>query len=130
MADSRERYLASLSDMLAGSRRDRRRLREELEAHLNDARERGLGDDEALARIGSAADVAAAWNARCARRRAQQHVRAVSVAAVAAAACLLGIVQYARGAPSGPSQPPQRTIPHPPPPAPQPRQVGVLRFYP
>jgi hypothetical protein len=101
MGDPKERYLAALSSLLDGSSRDRRRLHEELAAHLDDARERGFGEAEALECLGRPEEVAAAWNERCARRRTQQRIRAASVAAVAGAACLLGVVQYAKGAPAG-----------------------------
>lgn len=109
-----ERFLAELASLLDGSRRDRRRLCEELAAHLADARSGGLDEARALEQLGTAQSLAADWNARCARRSTQRRVRVGSVVAVAAAASLLAVVQYAQGAPSGKSrQAPATTVQRP-----------------
>lgn len=108
-----ERFVAEVSSLLEGSARDRARLCEELAAHLEDARARGLDEAQALAQLGTPESIAAAWNARCARRRTQQRLRAASVAGVAAAASLLAVVQYAQGAPAHKAPPSTTTTAHP-----------------
>jgi hypothetical protein len=88
--------MRELRASLAGPRSARARLVEELEAHLEDAVERD-GEAEALARMGSIADIAGGWNElqRRKRRRTRRSLALVSVSLGCAVA--LGVTQYAAG---------------------------------
>jgi hypothetical protein len=101
----RDAYLRGISALLTGSRRARRRFLRELGDHLDDAIAAELdagapaGDVErrALARLGSPASVARAWDERCSRLRDRRRRRAGLLAAAAAAAAVLAVTQHADG---------------------------------
>jgi HAAS domain-containing protein len=99
-------WLGDARSALRGPRRARRRLLLELEAHLEDAvaaevdRGASLADAEAAAveRMGSAAAVAAGWNAEASSRRWAARGRVLlAAAAIAAVAAPVGLAQ--RGSP-------------------------------
>jgi hypothetical protein len=78
-----ERYLREVEALLNGPRGERRRLLDELRAHLVDAVAAGTPEAEAVEQLGSPGSVAAAWRSRCARESARVR-RRVGV-------CVLGL---------------------------------------
>jgi hypothetical protein len=112
---TREIYLATLQARLTGSHRARRRLLTELRDHLEDALGRQLetglhpeaAEQRALEQLGSPADLARAWETRCARLRKRQRRRLSLLALAAALASVLALTQHADGRrdPAGPSRP-------------------------
>ena len=103
-----ERFLAGVAVGLRGPRRHRRRLLEELAAHLDDAvraeLDAGAGrvDAEAIAleRLGDADAIARSWNGHRRALRGARRRRLAAVAFACVAACALGVTQYAAGKPN------------------------------
>jgi hypothetical protein len=89
-------FLRELRPTLAGSREARARLVEELEAHLEDAAA-CEGEAEALARLGTTAEIAAGWNELQRRRRGRTRRSMAMVSVSLACAIALGVTQYAAG---------------------------------
>jgi hypothetical protein len=107
-----ETFLAELGASLHGPRRSRRRLIEELSAHIEDAtiaevRFRRLNRREAeqtvLDRLGCAETIAGRWNAHQREVRATKHRRLAVSAVSLAAAAALAVTQYAAGKPAAPA---------------------------
>ena len=92
----RDDFLRELRPTLAGSREARARLVEELEAHLEDSAA-CEGEDEALARLGTTAEIAAGWNELQRRRRGRTRRSLAIVSVSLACAVALGVTQYAAG---------------------------------
>jgi hypothetical protein len=83
MSGAGERYLGEVEALLGGPRRERRRLLDELRAHVADAVAAGSSEAEAVQRLGSPGAVAAAWRSRCAGEAARARRRI--------GACVLGL---------------------------------------
>jgi HAAS len=102
---ARDAYLHGIAPLLTGSRRARRRFLRELGDHLDDAiaadldagASAGEVERRALARLGSPASIARAWDERCSRLRVRRRRRASLLAAAAAAATVLAVTQHADG---------------------------------
>jgi hypothetical protein len=92
----RDDFLRELRPTLAGSREARARLVEELEAHLEDSTACD-GEAEALARLGTTAEIAAGWNELQRHRRGRTRRSMAMVSVSLACAVALGITQYAAG---------------------------------
>jgi uncharacterized membrane protein len=90
-------YLAQVERALCGSRSARGRLLAELRAHVEDSVAAGHGPDEAIARLGSADDVVAAWRAHAVARRSDNRRRGGVLALAVATTAALGIAQHASG---------------------------------
>jgi hypothetical protein len=108
-------YLDHLAATLRGPRRSRKRLLEEMSAHLHDLVDAELGrgadpahaEARAMARLGEADTLAERWNAYQDSRRGSRRRRAAMLALAAVAAGALGITQYAAGRPpAGPHHAP------------------------
>lgn len=108
-------FLAEVGASLRGPRRHRKRLVDELAAHIDDAVRAELaanahiGDAErtALDRIGNAREIADRWNGDRRILRARRHRRLAAVTFVLVIAGALGVTQYA----AGKSQPPRHDPP-------------------
>ena len=102
-----DRFLTDLAAALSGPPRRRRRLLDEIAAHLEDAILAGIAsgataaDAElaALDRLGHPRVIADRWNDHRRRFRAAQSRRLAVVALGAGAAFALGVTQYAAGKP-------------------------------
>ena len=92
----RDDFLRELRPTLAGSREARARLVEELEAHLEDSAA-CEGEAEAIARLGTTAEIAAGWNELQRRRRGRARRSMAMVSVSLACAVALGVTQYAAG---------------------------------
>jgi hypothetical protein len=115
-----ENFLAELAVSLRGPRRRRRRLVDEMAAHIEDAIRAELATNASrveaerivLDRFGCADIIARRWNGdrRVARGRRRRRLAAIALAGVAAGA--LGVTQYAAGKPELPRRdPPARMTP-------------------
>jgi HAAS domain-containing protein len=115
-----EDFLAELAVSLRGPRRRRKRLVDEMAAHIDDAIRAELATNAprveaeriVLDRLGCADVIARRWNGdrRVARGRRRRRLAAIAFAGVAAAA--LGVTQYAAGKPELPRRdPPARMTP-------------------
>ncbi|MFL5926140.1 MAG: HAAS signaling domain-containing protein [Gaiellaceae bacterium] len=100
-------YLAQVERALCGSRSARGRLLAELRAHVEDSLAAGHAPDEAIARLGTADDVAAAWRAHTVARRSDDRRRGAVLALAVATTAALGIAQHASG-----HRPPAPHCPH------------------
>lgn len=105
MTAAGERYLGEVEALLTGPRDERRRLLDELRGHLADAAAAGVPESEAVASLGPAVSVAAAWRARCARQAARVRRRVGACVLGLAAASVLAVAQHAEGGRPRPSQP-------------------------
>jgi uncharacterized membrane protein len=94
---TRGAYLDQLGARLNGSRRDRARLREEIQAHIDEATRRGVDEEAVIVALGSPDEVAAAWQARCDDNRAAIRRRVAVAATLVTAAAVLGVAQHAQG---------------------------------
>ena len=92
-----DEYLARVEEGLIGSRATRKRLLAELRAHVEDSLAAGHTDAEALARLGTADEVLAAWRAHAVAVRAQTRRRGALLALAVATTVALGIAQHASG---------------------------------
>jgi hypothetical protein len=98
-----ERYLADVAAQVRGA--GSRRLRAELRGHFDDAvahhvasgRDAAEAAQFALARLGPADELAAAWRAQASMRRVRARRRAALVAFAAVTASALALVQHAWG---------------------------------
>jgi hypothetical protein len=115
-----EDFLAELAVSLRGPRRQRKRLVDEIAAHIDDAIRAELATTAprveaeriVLHRLGCADRLARRWNSgrRITRGRRRRRLAAIALAVVVAAA--LGVTQYAAGKPELPRRdPPARTTP-------------------
>lgn len=115
-----EDFLAELTVSLRGPSRRRRRLVDEMAAHIDDAIRAELATSASrveterivLDRLGCADTIARRWNGdrRLARGRRRRRLAAIAFAGVAAGA--LGVTQYAAGKPEQPRRdPPARMTP-------------------
>ena len=115
-----EDFLVELAVSLRGQRRRRKRLVDEMAAHIDDAIRAELATTATrveaerivLDRLGGADMIARRWNSdrRIARGRRCRRLAAIALAVVAAGA--LGVTQYAAGKPELPRRdPPARTTP-------------------
>jgi hypothetical protein len=115
-----EDFLAELAVSLRGPRRHRKRLIDEIAAHIDDAIRAELAitvprveaERIVLHRLGCADRIARHWNSdrRIARGRRRRRLAAIALAVVVAGA--LGLTQYAAGKPQLPRRdPPARTTP-------------------
>lgn len=101
----RSSYLAAVAGPLQGPRAARARFLTELRDHVDDAVADGVAAgcavDEAervaLARLGTPAEIAAAWQSYAARRRRENRKRAAVFALAAATASALAVAQHASG---------------------------------
>jgi hypothetical protein len=109
MSTPRQQWMQDLRDCLAGPRRARRRLVQELDAHVDDAiaaeLANGLTHDQAeaavLARLGRATDVGLRWSADASARRWTARANLVAVGLViAAVAAPVGLAQRSTQKPS------------------------------
>jgi hypothetical protein len=101
MGEARDRVQRELETELRGSRAARRRLLEELDAHLEEAIARE-GEEEALLRFGATGELALRWNALQLRRRRRARRTLALVSVTFACALALGVTQYAAGGRSHP----------------------------
>lgn len=112
MSERRDRFVAELAASLRGPRRRRRRLVDEINAHLDDAVHdevaRGSTPLEAetavLLRLGSASEIAAPWNDDRLLVRGDRRRKILAVALAVLGAGALGVTQYASGKPK-PAEP-------------------------
>jgi hypothetical protein len=115
-----EAFLAELAVSLRGPRRRRKRLVDEMAAHIDDAIRAELATNAprveaeriVLHRLGCADRIARHWNSdrRITRGRRRRRLAAIALAVVLAGA--LGVTQYAAGKPQLPRRdPPARTTP-------------------
>lgn len=105
MTSAGERYLGEVEALLAGPRDERRRLLDELRAHLADAAAAGVPEEDAVAALGDPGSVAAAWHTRCARQAARVRRRVGACVLGLAAASVLAVTQHAEGGRPRPAHP-------------------------
>lgn len=102
-----ESFLTELDSALCGPPRRRRRLLDEIAAHLEDAVAAGIeagatareAEAAALDRLGQPRSIADRWNDDRRRLRAARSRRLAAIALAAGAALALGVTQYAAGKP-------------------------------
>jgi uncharacterized membrane protein len=90
-----QEYLDEVERQLCGGRSARRRLLAELRDHIDDAFDAGV--DDAVARLGTPADVVGTWRAHVTASRARTRRRAALLALTVATTGALGVVQHASG---------------------------------
>jgi len=92
-----EHYLGEVEALLNGPRGERRRLVDELRAHLADAVAAGTPEVEAVRQLGSPGSVAAAWRTRCAREASRVRRRVGACVLGLAVASVLAVAGHAQG---------------------------------
>jgi hypothetical protein len=115
-----EDFLAELAVSLRGPRRHRKRLVDEVAAHIEDAIRAELATTAprveaeriVLHRLGCADRIARRWNSDRRITRGRRHRRLAAIALAVVVAGALGVTQYAAGKPELPRRdPPVQTTP-------------------
>ncbi len=115
-----EDFLAELAVSLRGPRRHRKRLVDEIAAHIEDAIRAELATTAprveaeriVLRRLGCADRIARRWNSDRRITRGRRHRRLAAIALAVVVAGALGVTQYAAGKPQLPRRnPPVQTTP-------------------
>jgi hypothetical protein len=99
MGEAKDRFLAELEAAVRGPRAARKCLLEEIKDHLRDAASANAGEaeEDVIARLGSAREIAAHWNEHQLKRRGKARRRIALVSTGLACAVALGLTQYAAG---------------------------------